>query len=125
MSQTTILIVDDEQQILKYFARFFGRSHQVLTAENLADAKTILNDQNAQIQLLITDHRLPDGRGIELLQEVRTNYPHIGRFLSTGIDSQDIKDARDVGDIQKCILKPWDLIELQNDINAFFLEKSA
>jgi len=62
-----ILVVDDEESLLKILVRFVtGLGHQVITATNGADALTLLEDGSAD--LLITDVNLPLVDGIQILR---------------------------------------------------------
>ena len=65
----TILLVDDEEKILKTLGRALrDDGHEVLTAQNVAAAQDRLAER--AFDLLIVDHRMPDRTGLELIQEL-------------------------------------------------------
>jgi len=75
-NETCILIVDDEQDILDLLTITLKRmGYKSITASNLADGRKLL-DEHA-VDLCLTDMRLPDGDGLELVEEMQKNYPGI------------------------------------------------
>jgi DNA-binding NtrC family response regulator len=65
----TILLVDDEEKILKTLGRALrDDGHEVVTAASAADALRRLSER--AVDLLIADHRMPDRTGLELIREV-------------------------------------------------------
>jgi two-component system, NtrC family, response regulator PilR len=76
MSNTKVLIVDDEPAILSLFEVTLSRMDlTACTATNLATAQQLLNQQ--PIQLCLTDLRLPDGNGIELVHYIQRHHSEI------------------------------------------------
>ena len=66
----TLLLVEDEQDILENNRRFFeAAGFRVLTAENLAAARERLAGETPGA--IVLDIMLPDGNGLELLKELR------------------------------------------------------
>src|SRR6185369_1776666 len=64
-----ILLVDDEEKILKTLGRALrDDGHEVVTAPSAADALRRLSER--AFDLLIADHRMPDRTGLELIREV-------------------------------------------------------
>src|SRR5688572_18936743 len=64
-----ILLVDDEEKILKTLGRALrDDGHEVVTAQNVAEAQKRLAER--AFDLLIVDHRMPDRTGLELIQEI-------------------------------------------------------
>ena len=61
-----ILIVDDESENLRALERLFRGSYNVLTAESGAEALALLEQHD--VALLISDQRMPEMTGIELVQ---------------------------------------------------------
>jgi two-component system NtrC family sensor kinase len=113
MSATTdlmkyaVLYVDDEEQALKYFRRGFDKQFRILTAVNVAQAITLLEDPASQIGVVISDQRMPGRSGVELLTEVRTRWPAIVRILITAYtEIEDAVAAVNAGAVYKYINKP-------------------
>ena len=85
----SILVVDDDQYVtdsLGVVLKDVG--FDVSTAYNFLDAVTILNDK--QVDLVLTDLRLPDGTGIDVINYVKAEAPDAQVILMTGHGSVDI-----------------------------------
>ncbi|MEL7220480.1 MAG: histidine kinase [Bacteroidota bacterium] len=107
----TILYVDDETDNLLAFRSIFRRKHQILTAENGEEALQILD--NEDVQLLISDQRMPGMQGTELLEQSRLKHPDLVRILLTGYtDMQAVIDAINKSKIYHYVTKPWRAEEL-------------
>lgn len=76
MSDKKVLIIDDEPDICELIEITLARMGlQTQSAQNITDAKIILD--TVDINLCLTDMRLPDGNGIELVEHIATNHSHI------------------------------------------------
>ena len=85
----TILVVDDEPSIAQVIKMILTESdYEVFTAHTVAEATRILSDQS--VDVVITDLRLSDGSGIDLLTYIKTEIPDIEVILMTGYGSIDI-----------------------------------
>ena len=107
-----ILCVDDEPSILSALRRLF-RAHgfQVLAAEGGQAGLDLLDTED--IDLVISDMRMPHMDGVVFLEHVRQRKPDILRLLLTGYaDIASITGAINRGEIYRYIAKPWD----DNDI---------
>ncbi len=112
MGQHTILIVDDEQQILDLLVRTLGKDHRVLTASN-GEAALILLEKD-DVDLILTDQRMPDMSGVEFLAHAQAIRPNAMRLVLTGYaDLDDIIAAVNRGHIYGYVSKPWDTQELR------------
>lgn len=102
-----VLYVDDEEQALKYFRRGFDKQFRILTAVNVTQAITLLEDPASQIGVVISDQRMPGRTGVELLSEVRKRWPAIVRILITAYtEIEDAVAAVNAGAVYKYINKP-------------------
>lgn len=90
MTETrTALIVDDERDIRELLVLTLGRMGlRISTAANLAEAREHLAVH--RYDLCITDMRLPDGNGIELVHEIARNHPHTPVAMITAFGSMDL-----------------------------------
>ena len=113
MVEFTLLLVDDEPNILRALNRLLRREgYKILTAQSGADALQLL--QEHAVDVLITDQRMPVMSGTELLARVKEQYPHIVRMMLSGwLEATTIMEAVNVGHIYKFIAKPWDDEELR------------
>lgn len=101
-----VLYVDDEENNLQAFRASFRREFNVFTAISALASKEILNSN--EIHILITDQRMPDTLGTELLAEMVKENPDQIRILLTGYsDLSAIKDAINRGQIYQYLEKPW------------------
>jgi response regulator RpfG family c-di-GMP phosphodiesterase len=114
-----ILYIDDEVHNLNAFKANFRRLYNVLTAESVIEGYQIL--KNNDINIIVTDQRMPVTTGIEFLTSIMQEFPKPIRILLTGYtDAQLIIDAINSGCVYKCIQKPWIPNELQNEIEEAY-----
>ncbi len=112
----TILYVDDEESNLRIFRMAFKRHYNVLTAINGFDAIEILRAND--VQLIITDQKMPEMTGTELLEKLLPEFPDVIRIILTGFaDIEAIVKAVNRCGIYKYITKPWDKGEMKLTID--------
>lgn len=101
-----VLYVDDEVHNLNSFKAGFRRLFNVFVAESAAEGRKILETEN--IQVIITDQRMPVMTGIEFLESIIPDFPDPIRILLTGYaDINAVIDAINKGQVYKYIQKPW------------------
>jgi DNA-binding NtrC family response regulator len=106
-----VLLVDDEPEILFSLRGLLRNEFDVLTAENGAQALETLGQR--PVHVLMTDQRMPQMTGVELLREVQTNWPDVVRIVFTGYaDINAVIDAINEGHVYRYVTKPWDPDEL-------------
>ncbi|MCK4853210.1 MAG: hybrid sensor histidine kinase/response regulator [Bacteroidales bacterium] len=111
-----MLYVDDLQTNLILFQATFERDYNIILAESAAKALEILKEQ--EIQVLVTDQRMPDMTGTELLEIVAAEYPEVRRFLLTAFtDFETVVEAVNKGHIHGYINKPLQADEVRISIN--------
>lgn len=114
-----ILYVDDEVHNLNAFKASFRRIFNVYTAESAEVALGILSVEN--INIIITDQRMPVMTGIEFLESILLDYPDPIRMLLTGYsDINAVIDAINKGQVYLYITKPWQEDELRINIERAF-----
>lgn len=112
-----VLYVDDEEHNLNSFKAAFRREFEIYTALSAKEGFKVLEEH--EIPVLITDQRMPEVLGTELLAEVVQKYPDQMRILLTGFSDMDaLKDAVNRGQIYKYLQKPWDNEELKSTIQT-------
>ena len=108
----TFLVVDDEPDILDAIARLFRKEYDVLTARSVEEARELID--SFEVEVVMTDQRMPRMSGIEFLAELRRSHPHIVRVLFTGYSNiSDVIDAINEGHVYRYISKPWKPVELR------------
>jgi two-component system sensor histidine kinase/response regulator len=106
-----ILIVDDEPANLRALERLFRDEYEVLTATSGVGALASL--EHHDVALLISDQRMPEMTGIELVERTVALRPHMVRILLTGYtDVSSLIEAINCGHVYKYITKPWNNEEL-------------
>ena len=112
MKRHKLLIVDDEKEILRSLTLTFTENYEVFTESSGAEALEIIKQQD--IALIITDQRMPEMTGVELLEKVIQINPRIIRIILTGYtDTAALIQAINQGHIYQYITKPWERQELR------------
>jgi len=107
----SILLVDDEPEILFSLRGLLRKEFEVHTAESGEEAIEVL--RRHPIQVIMTDQRMPGMTGVQLLHRVLGEYPQAIRIVFTGYaDIKAVIDAVNQGHIYRYITKPWDPDEL-------------
>ncbi|MGL4828771.1 MAG: HD domain-containing phosphohydrolase [Vibrio sp.] len=102
-----ILLLDDENDILKALNRVLRMDYNVVFFDNGAEALQYL-EQNL-IHIIISDMRMPEMDGADFLAKAREMQPQTVRLLLTGYaDIQSTVRAVNAGGIHTYISKPWD-----------------
>ncbi|MEM7620062.1 MAG: hybrid sensor histidine kinase/response regulator [Pseudomonadota bacterium] len=122
----SILYVDDEEKALKHFSRAFSKDFNVLTASSYDSALEQLASHD--IAILISDERMPNQSGVELLKQAKQTWPHVIRLLTTAYtDFDKLRQAINQANIFRFISKPWDLNDLkkvlQEAADFYFLNR--
>jgi FixJ family two-component response regulator len=108
-----ILIVDDEEAILETMTFTFMDVYDVITTSDPHEALDLL-DANAPVAVIITDQRMPDMTGVDLLKKVYARHPDTVRIMLTGFaDSEATIQAINDGHVYAYINKPWEPDELK------------
>ncbi|GLQ87879.1 HD domain-containing phosphohydrolase [Dyella flagellata] len=103
-----ILLVDDEPNVLSALRRLLHSApYQILTANSGAAALEVLVAH--EVDLIISDMRMPGMSGAELLSRAQALYPDCMRILLTGYSEIDaVARAVNEGGIYRYLNKPWD-----------------
>ncbi len=115
-----ILIVDDEAGILASMKRLLrNEGYAILTAASAHEGFEIL--ANHDIQVILSDQRMPEMSGTDFLSRARDLYPDTIRIVLSGYtDLETISDAINRGSIYKFLTKPWDDDLLRENIREAF-----
>lgn len=108
----SLLYVDDEATNLRMFKSNFRKYFNVFTTIDPFEAIHILKDND--IQVIITDQRMPEMTGTELLEKILPDNPDLVKIILTGFtDIGAIKDGINRCGIYKYITKPWNFDEMK------------
>ena len=113
MKRHKILIVDDEPFVRRALERALREidNTEVIEAESGPKALELIEEH--EVHLVISDERMPEMTGVELLKEVKRRHPDVIRIILTGY--ADIKAAIaaiNEGEIYRYLTKPWDADDL-------------
>jgi eukaryotic-like serine/threonine-protein kinase len=107
-----LLFVDDEERILSALRSVFRAKYHVFTATNGPEALEFTRKFKPHV--VISDQRMPDMAGVELLRRVKEASPHTLRILLTGYsDLAAIVGSINEGEVYRFIAKPWDNRDIQ------------
>lgn len=128
--QVKILCVDDEINVLRALRRLFlDDDYDIFSAASAEEGLEILRT-NEEIQIVISDYRMPGMNGVDFLKEVYSNWPDTVRMVLSGYaDTAAVVEAINDGQIFRFIPKPWDEEELRTTIRMglerYFLQKKT
>ncbi len=121
-----VLIVDDEETLTWSMAKSLSRDrdkYNVLIANTGNDALEIL--RNHRVDLAITDIRMPDINGLDLLTAIKNNYPGTKVIIMTAYGSSDIqKEANKRGSLYY-IEKPFEIADIRKLILDILWKRSG
>lgn len=122
----SILIVDDEKDNLEALQRLLRNQYQVSVTKSAFEALKLV--QKNEFSVIISDQRMPEMTGVELLEKVKHVASSTTRILLTGYtDIESVIDAINRGNIYRYIAKPWDPEDLRLTVRqadeAFALRK--
>ncbi len=110
-----LLLVDDETEILASLADQLRRNYRVVTAIRGPDALEVLRQQD--VSVIVSDQRMPDMTGAELLARASVLQEDAVRILLTGYADLDaVIEAVNAGKIYFYLSKPWNPVQLQGVI---------
>ncbi len=77
-----VLVVDDEKPLLDVYGAALSPLFEITTATNAREADFIL--QKKSFKVVVADHLMPGGNGMNFLVRAREEFPHMQRVLVTG-----------------------------------------
>lgn len=116
--ESTILIVDDEEDILKLMKNLLEmKGYKALMAP---DGETALKiSKGVDLGAVISDYRMPGMNGVELLSRLREEHTDVPMILATAFaDVNIVIEAINKGRAYKLIRKPWDPFDLQQEVKS-------
>ena len=123
----SLLVVDDEPYIVSTLAALLANEFEVFTADSGETARQQFQSHN--IDLILSDQKMPRMSGVQLLEWVRSNHPKTVRLLMTGFaELEEAVEAINRGQVYRYISKPWQTEDLLETLNGaartFVLERS-
>ncbi len=114
----TVLLVDDEPEILEGLRRTLRREpYRLVTAGSADEALRLIAAES--IDVIISDIDMPGTNGLELVARIRRDHPAIVRLLLTGDASLEAAlQAINQGEVHRFLVKPWSSEELRETLRA-------
>jgi DNA-binding NtrC family response regulator len=101
-----LLIVDDEPNVCDSVHDLLRRDFRVLKAHSAEEGYRLM--QQEEVHIVMSDQRMPQISGVELLTRVKTRYPQAVRMLFTGFaDLESVITAINQGHVFQFVRKPW------------------
>jgi response regulator RpfG family c-di-GMP phosphodiesterase len=102
----TLLIVDDEPDVCDSVHDLLRREFRVLKAHSGQEGYRLMQEE--EVHIIMTDQRMPQVSGVELLTRVKAKNPQAVRMLFTGYaDLESIIAAINQGHVYQFLRKPW------------------
>ncbi len=118
--QRSLLLVDDEPNVLASLKRLFRRDgHLIYTANSGAEGLDVLAQH--PIDVIMSDQRMPVMTGVEFLRAAKKQYPQTIRIILSGYaELQYVTEAINEGAIYRFLSKPWDDEQLREQVQRAF-----
>lgn len=106
-----VLLIDDERPLLEVFSAALSPHFEIVMAGSAREAEFILHKKDFKV--VVADHLMPGGNGMNFLVRARDEYPHMQRILVTGYMKPEML-MRSVNEaaLFRYLLKPVALPEL-------------
>ena len=110
-SKHCLLVVDDEADVCDSVHDLLRREFRVLRATSANEGFRLMQEE--EVHIIMTDQRMPNVTGVELLAKVKARNPNAIRLLFTGYaDLESIISAINQGHVYHFLKKPWQPEEL-------------
>ena len=114
-ARPALLFVDDERRVLTSMRALFRREFDVLLANSGAQALEILTER--EVHVVVSDQRMPEMTGVELLAKVKEDYPGSMRISLTGYaDLEAVEASINESEVFRYLMKPCPSEELRDSV---------
>lgn len=122
---STLLLVDDEENVLMALKRILRREgYNILTATSAEEGLELLAKNN--VSVLLSDQRMPGISGVEFMRRVKLMYPNVVRMILSGYtEVGTLTDSINKGEIYQFITKPWENEAVIASIREAFLRHES
>ncbi|KZD25183.1 response regulator [Tardiphaga robiniae] len=112
-----ILIADDEESMRLLVGRAIAMDgHEIVTAEDGAEALEIINEQGGAFDLLLTDIKMPVMDGIALALAVARDFPELTILLMTGYADQRERATGLNAIVHDVVTKPFSVADIRTAV---------
>ncbi|MBN8969890.1 MAG: response regulator [Rhizobiales bacterium] len=114
---TRVLIVDDEESMRLLVARAIAMDgHEIVTAQDGAEALDLIVEAAGAFDLLLTDIKMPVMDGIALALAVARDYPHLTILLMTGFADQRERASGLDAIVHDVVTKPFSIADIRTAV---------
>src|SRR6516164_967886 len=107
-----LLVVDDEPDLVQSVQDLLRFEYRVLGATRAADGLKLM--QTERVHIVMSDQRMPEMTGVEMLRRIKETHPDTIRLLFTAYsDLPTVIDAINQGSVYRYISKPWEVEDLK------------
>ena len=112
-----VLIADDEESMRLLVARAIAMDgHEIVTAEDGAEALDILTREDGAFDLLLTDIQMPVMDGIALALSAARDFPNVTVLLMTGFADQRERASNLNAIVHDVITKPFSVADIRTAV---------
>jgi len=112
-----VLIADDEESMRVLVARAIALDgHEIVTAQDGAEALEILTDQEGAFDLLLTDIKMPVMDGIALALAAARDFPDVTILLMTGFADQRERASGLNAIVHDVVTKPFSVADIRTAV---------
>ncbi len=116
-----LLVVDDEPEVGLSVHNLLRHKYRVIRATSAAEAVALMAQH--EVHLVLTDQRMPNITGVQMLQKIKSQHPEAIRMLFTGYaDIESVIAAINQGHVFRYLSKPWTPEELDDAVGEAALE---
>jgi DNA-binding NtrC family response regulator len=120
--KSKILVIDDSEETVAGLHSFFNSKYDVLTASNGLDGLKHFEENETEIDLVITDLVMPDISGVGVISIVKKKYPGIPVIAITGWGEHPEALATEA-EADLVLEKPFELAELDKHVSEMLAKK--
>lgn len=120
MENYSLLIVDDNEQVLRSLSRLLRKeAFTCYLASDVAQAFSLIRERD--IHVVLSDIKMPGTDGLKFLKRIAGDYPDMIRLAISGdSEIQTVIKAVNDGNVLRYIAKPWEDLELVNTLRQAF-----
>src|ERR1051325_9860779 len=110
-----LLVVDDEPDLVQSVQDLLRFDYRILGATRASEGLALMEKE--RVHIVMSDQRMPEMTGVEMLRRGRETHPEAVRLLFTAYsDMTTVIDAINQGNVYRYISKPWEVDELKTTL---------
>src|SRR5262245_29769088 len=118
-AKPTLLVVDDEPDLVQSVQDLLRFDYRVLGVTRASEGLRVMEKE--RVHIVMSDQRMPEMTGVEMLRRVKEMHPDTIRLLFTAYaDISAVIDAFNEGNVYRYIAKPWEVEELKAVLKQAF-----